>query len=143
DRIGCIDLGASGGAFRKVDLARSVRIARDALLLRATDIDAPREGVIRLCHRPVVDELEVILSFLQRTVALVDVQRIAEAEASIAVDVERWHSTGLGSAQVQPGYAGVGGWGGPDPIGIDADAVAVKAEAKVGHDGRTDGVDSS
>src|SRR5581483_3999109 len=36
DRIGCIDLGASGGAFRKVDLARSVRIARDALLLRAT-----------------------------------------------------------------------------------------------------------
>ncbi len=94
-------------------------------------------------HGPVVDPLEVVLGFLQWAIALIDIECVAEVEPSISVDIERWHATGLGSAEVQSGYPGVSGWGRPNAIGIHTDAVAVKAEAEVRHDGRTDGVGSS
>src|SRR5881227_3082226 len=60
-----VNIRASRSSFGERNFSRSVSIARDALLLRSPEVNAPLEHVIASGHGPVVDPLEMIFSFLQ------------------------------------------------------------------------------
>src|SRR5437868_6814356 len=82
----------------------------------------------------------MIFSFLQRAVALIDTESVAETETRVSVDVKGRHSAGFRRAQVQSGDSGIGGRSRSDAIRINPDAIAIETEPEVGHDIRTQAV---
>lgn len=83
-----------------------MRVARDPLLLGSADIGAPAKCVIAPRLGPVVYPLEMVLGFLERAIALVDIEGISEAESAVRVgpvgaNVECRHSAGFSCAQIQ------------------------------------------
>src|ERR1041385_7638337 len=107
-------------------------IAWNSLLLCAPYIRTPTKGVVAPRLDPVVDELEVVFSFFQGTVALIHSQRISEIETSVAVDVKRRHAAGFCGAEIQTGESGVGGRGRPHSIGLHTNAVTIESETEIG-----------
>ena len=89
--------------------------------------------MIAPCHRTVVHPLKMVLRFLERAIALVDAEGVAEAEAAIPVDVKRRHATRLRGSEIKPRNAGIAGRSGPDPVRIDSDSVSIEAKPEVGH----------
>ena len=125
---------AVGAVRREGQLAGAVRIARDAQVVRAPDVDAGLEGVAADQLGHVADELQLVLVLFERAVAAVGVEAGAEDEPAVAVaiDVAGRQAGGEGVVQVQPGNAGVGGRRGAVVERQHVDVVAEEAEAEVG-----------
>ena len=66
-----------------------MRIAGHSQVLLPTDIDAEFDGVIAERVRHVADPLELVLLLVERAVAGIGSQRIAELEAAGAVEPEK------------------------------------------------------
>src|SRR5262249_37835823 len=123
-------LPRSRGRFEG-QLARTVRIARDAQILRISQVAAELEGMIPEGVRDVADPLELVLLLVQRAIAGVDAQRIPERKASSAVQSEGGHAGSIEVIKVQARNAGVLGGRSPQPVRIDKDPIAEEAEAEV------------
>src|SRR5262249_51550035 len=122
----------------EAQLARTVRIARHAQILRIPEIAAELEGMVPEGVRDVADPLELILLLVERTVARVDSQGVAELKASRAVQREGGHAGGVIVINVQARDACILGGGCAQPVRIDEDPIAEEAEAEVGQPIRTE-----
>ena len=131
----------SGAAARRSLRARSVErqlsramlIARHAKIVSLADVGAELYRVAALNSRPVVHELNLFLVLIQRAVAAVDAQRIAELEEVIAVivDEEGRHAARETVRQVQAGDTGVLGRRGVEAVRHHEHLITEEAEAEV------------
>ena len=106
--------------------------AVDAGGLRAAYISAPLDGVIASLFGPIVNPLKVILGFAEWTVALVDVQPIAEVESAITGDVKSWHATGVASAAVEADQSGIARGIESEAAWLYSNPISIRAKSKVG-----------
>src|SRR4051812_34785119 len=100
-----------------------MRITRDPLLLRATDVSSPLDRVVAELFGPVVHPLKMVFRFFQRAVALIYAQRVSEIETTISVYVERRHATGFRGASIETGEPGVGRRSSAHSVRLDANPV--------------------
>ena len=107
--------------------------AIDAGGLRAAYINAPLDGVIARLFAPIVYPLKVVLGFAERTVALVDVQPVAEVESAIAGHVKSWHATGVASATVEADQSGITRWIESEAAWPYSNPISIRAKSDVGN----------
>src|SRR5207253_9021219 len=103
---------ASASASRSRDrvegrLARAVRRARHAQILRITQVAAELERVVPEGVRDVADPLVLVLLLVERAIAGVDAQRIPERKATRAIQGEGGHAGGVVVIDVQARNAGI------------------------------------
>src|SRR5688572_7016295 len=121
------------GALRaELELTRAVRVARNAQVIGATNVDAELNRVSphRLQH--IADELQLFLLLIEGAVAAVDSQSGAEVEAAIALH-KAAEQARAEFVEVQARDARVGRRGGAEVERQHVDSVLEVPEAKIEH----------
>ena len=118
------------------ELARAVLVARHAQVVGAPNVGPELDGVVAQNLRPVVDELKLLFVLVERAVAAVHAERVAEFEkaVAVAVDEERGHAAGeiveFSRVCRRPRRARARPFGGHENL------IAEQAEPKIGEKGR-------
>src|SRR5689334_2496247 len=108
-----------------------MRIAGHAEVLPMPPIRAELDGVVAHDVRGIADPLEFVLLLIERAVARVHGQRVAEIKSAGSVQDEVGHAGSVIVVQVETGNARILGRGSAHAVGIDEYAIAEKAEAEV------------
>src|ERR1039457_4748319 len=125
------------------EFTRAIRVAWNAQVESVANIGAGFDGVIAEHFRNVIDNLILLLTLGERTVAGINIERVAEARVAvailIAVDEEGRHAGGEVLVEIQARDAGGGGRSRADAVGNGVHAIAHVPEAELIDEGRIDG----
>ena len=126
-----IQVGFARGGIVEIDLAGRMRVAWNALLLCAPNVETEFDGVVTQLFGPVVDPLEVIFGFARRATAPVHADAVTEVETAVAIDVKSGHAAGFQRSGVKSGQTGVSRGRATYAERLRADAITIKAKARI------------